>query len=161
VSRSDSQTRLGFDVGNMNDVPLQDCPAHDCSIVGPHRPNSMKGFERRVIKVVMGCHRDQSTIIPKHDSVCRPAKIDGTADDRLKYRLNVSCRAADHLEHVSGGGLLLERFTKFVEQPRVLDGDHGLGGEVLDQFDLLVGEAAYLLPIYANSTNKLIILQHR
>ena len=30
--------------------------------------------------------------------------------------------------------------AQLVEQPRVLDGDHGLGGEVLHQLDLLVGE---------------------
>ena len=38
-------------------------------------------------------------------------------------------------------------FAQLVEQPRVLDGDHGLGGEVLHQFDLLVGERADLLAI--------------
>jgi hypothetical protein len=36
------------------------------------------------------------------------------------------------LRHVGGGGLLLQRFAQFVEQARVLDGDDGLGGEVLD-----------------------------
>ena len=32
-----------------------------------------------------------------------------------------------------------KRFTQLVEQPRVLDGDHGLVGESLDQLNLLVG----------------------
>ena len=32
------------------------------------------------------------------------------------------------------------RFAQLVEQPRVLDGDDGLSGEVLHQLDLLVGE---------------------
>ena len=51
------------------------------------------------------------------------------------------------LEHVCGGGLLLQRFRKivgarlhFVEQPHVLDGDHGLVGEGGHQLDLLVVE---------------------
>ena len=35
------------------------------------------------------------------------------------------------LEHVRGGGLLLQRFTQFVEQPGVLDRDDGLLGEVV------------------------------
>ena len=30
--------------------------------------------------------------------------------------------------------------TKFVEQPRVLDSDHRLGGEILHQLDLLVSK---------------------
>ena len=33
-----------------------------------------------------------------------------------------------------------KRFAQFVEQPGVLDGDDGLGGEGRDQLDLLVGE---------------------
>ena len=34
-----------------------------------------------------------------------------------------------------------------LEQPRVLDGDDGLGGEVLNQLDLLVGERPHLLAV--------------
>ena len=52
-------------------------------------------------------------------------------DQRLQHRLQIEGRAADDLEHVGGGGLLLQRFAQLVEQPRVLDGDDGLGGEVL------------------------------
>ena len=37
--------------------------------------------------------------------------------------------------------------TQLVEQPRVLDGDHGLGGEVLNQLDLLIGERPHLLAV--------------
>ena len=33
--------------------------------------------------------------------------------------------------------------AQLVEQAGVLDGDDGLGGEVLDQLDLLVGERAH------------------
>ena len=48
------------------------------------------------------------------------------------------------LQHFARRGLLLQRLgeivgalAQFVEQPRVLDGDDGLRGEVLHQFDLL------------------------
>ncbi len=51
---------------------------------------------------------------------------------RLKYRL------ADHrancemtLKHVGGRGLLLQGFAQLVEQAGVLDGDDGLGSEIL------------------------------
>jgi hypothetical protein len=33
----------------------------------------------------------------------------------LEHRLQLTRRSADHLEHVGGGGLLLQRFTQFVE----------------------------------------------
>ena len=35
-------------------------------------------------------------------------------------------RTGDDLQYFRGGGLLLQRFTQLVEQPRVLDGDDGL-----------------------------------
>ena len=50
---------------------------------------------------------------------------------------------------------------KFVEQPRVLDGDDGLGGEVLHQRDLLVGERPNLLAVDDDSADQRIIFEHR
>ena len=54
------------------------------------------------------------------------------------------------MEHLRGGRLLLQRFGKLaralllrLEQPRVLDGDHRLVSEGLDQLDLLLGERPY------------------
>ena len=54
-------------------------------------------------------------------------------------------------EHLRGRGLLLQRLGELararlhlVEQPRVLDRDHGLVGEGLDQLDLLVGKGPHL-----------------
>src|SRR3974377_1279889 len=51
-------------------------------------------------------------------------------DQRIKNRLKVECRATNDLKHVCGGGLLLQRFPQFVQQPHVFDGDYRLGGEV-------------------------------
>ena len=49
-----------------------------------------------------------------------------------------SPRTTDYFQYVGCRGLLLQRFAQIVgalaqlvEQPRVLDGDHRLGGEVL------------------------------
>ena len=85
-----------------------------------------------------------------------------------RTRLQVGGGTADHLEHFARRGLLLEGFGKivgslaqFVEQPRVLDGDDGLRGEVLHQIDLLVGERPHLLPIHGNCTDEFTILEHR
>ena len=46
-----------------------------------------------------------------------------------------------------GCSLLLQRFAQFVEQPRVLDGDDRLRGEVLDELDLLFGKGPHFLTI--------------
>ena len=54
-----------------------------------------------------------------------------------------------------------KRFAQLVEQARVLDGDDGLGGEVLDQLDLLVGERPHLLAINGDGADQLVLLEHR
>ena len=76
-------------------------------------------------------------------------------DQRVEHRLQIERRAADDLEHVGGGGLLLQRFAQLVEQAGVLDGDDGLGGEVRDQLDLLVGERAHLLAVDGDGADQL------
>ena len=64
-----------------------------------------------------------------------------------KHRLQSVGERLMTLEHLAGRGLVLERLGQLararlhlLEQPRVLDGDHGLVGEGLEQLDLLVGE---------------------
>jgi hypothetical protein len=51
---------------------------------------------------------------------------------RVEHGLQIERRAADDLEHVCSGGLLLQRFARLVEQPGVLDGDDSLRREVSD-----------------------------
>ena len=50
---------------------------------------------------------------------------------RLEHRLEVATGRVDDAQHFGGRGLLLQRLAQLTEQPRVLDGDDGLGGEVL------------------------------
>src|SRR3974377_835904 len=45
--------------------------------------------------------------------------------------------------------------AQLIEQPRILDGDDGLCGEVLHQLDLLISEGQYLLTINRDSPNQL------
>jgi hypothetical protein len=79
----------------------------------------------------------------------------------FKHRPEIARRGADYLEHVGGGGLLLKRFTQFVKQPRILNGDDGLGRKVLHQLDLFVRERAHFLAIQRNGANQFSFLEHR
>src|SRR3974390_1367749 len=79
----------------------------------------------------------------------------------VEYRLQITRRRADYLQHVSRGSLLLERFSQFVEQSRIFNGDDGLAGKILYQFNLFVGEWAHFLAIYADDAYELVILKHR
>src|SRR5262249_28952351 len=90
----------------------------------------------------------------------RVAETGGGRDQCFEHRLKIESRTANHLEHVGGGGLLLERFAQFVEQPRVLDSDHRLRREILQQLDLLLGEGLNLLGIDTDSADQLILLEH-
>src|SRR5262245_1049507 len=71
--------------------------------------------------------------------------------DRLQNGLQVGRRAADDTEHVTRSGLVFERLYQLpfarllrLEQPGILDGDHGLVGEGFEQFDLSISERADL-----------------
>src|SRR5712691_6509598 len=48
-----------------------------------------------------------------------------------------------------------------MEQPRVFDGDHGLGGEIPQKLDLLVAKRADFLAINRKRANQLVVLEHR
>jgi len=52
----------------------------------------------------------------------------------------VEGRAADDLEHVGGGRLLLQRLAQLVEQASILDGNDCLPCEIADKLDLLFRE---------------------
>ena len=47
-------------------------------------------------------------------------------NERIEHGLQIERRAADDLEHVGCGGLLLQRFAQLIEQAGVLDGDDSL-----------------------------------
>ena len=69
-----------------------------------------------------------------------PAEPRCALDQNFENRLQIKRRSAYGLKNVGGRGLLLQGFKQLGEQSRILDGDDGLGGEVLQQFDLFFGE---------------------
>src|SRR5262249_11576354 len=102
-----------------------------------------------------------AALLTVNRSHVRVAQSDSRFDKRIKHPLQIEGRAADHFEHVGGGGLLLKRFAQLVEQACVLDGDNGLTGEVFDQLDLFVDERPYLLPVDTYDTNQIVLLEQR
>jgi len=75
------------------------------------------------------------------------AQTCGALNDSIQNGLNISRRLGDHPQDLAGSRLLLQRlceisvaFLQFLEQPHVLDGDHGLGCEGFEQFDLFIAE---------------------
>ena len=52
-------------------------------------------------------------------------------------------------------------FAQFAEQPRVLDGDHCLRGEIRHHSDLFVGEGTDFAARQGERTDQLVLLEHR
>ena len=58
-------------------------------------------------------------------------------------------------------GEIVGALAQFVEQPHVLDGDDGLGGEGLEQLDLLVGNGPHFRPRRRSRADRSVLLEHR
>ena len=91
----------------------------------------------------------------------------GAGDDGLQHRLEIE-RRADGAADITERGQLVHRASQVVrpslqfrEQPYVLDGDHGLIGERLEQIDLRVGERGGLGPNDVDSADRRAASQHR
>src|SRR5262249_2751837 len=99
-----------------------------CSPVSRDRPLDEIHRDRPV----MGSKNEPFALSQEQYRVECIAQPRGRLGQSLEHRLQIECRAADDLEHVSGGGLLLQRFAQLVEQARVLDGDDSLARKALD-----------------------------
>src|SRR5215510_13961808 len=81
--------------------------------------------------------RNHSTSFAKSQHhIINPTNPCSALDDSIKHRLHVCRRAADDAEHLSGGGLMLQRLAQFgvafldlLKQPHVLNRNDGLVGE--------------------------------
>src|SRR5262249_1092543 len=93
-------------------------------------------------------------LIPLAKSYCRLYQ-------RIEHSLQIESRAADDLEHVGSGGLLMEGLAKLVEQPSVFDGDDGLGSQIPYHPHLLVREGANFLTKNNDGSNEVTVLKHR
>ena len=82
----------------------------------------------------------------------RAGKLHRLGNDGLEHGLQVK-RGIDRLADLAQRAQLLNQLAKLVgslaqrgEEPRVLNGDHGLAGKARDQRDLLVGKGPNRLP---------------
>src|SRR5262249_38093212 len=111
--------------------------------------------------------KEDPIFLPSYHSEVGATKAASRFNERLQHRLEVESGAADDLEYVGGGGLLLQRFAQFLralaqflQKARIFDGDDGLIGEVRDQFDLFVRERADFLAEHIDCADQLIVLAH-
>ena len=82
-------------------------------------------------KSIMSAHPIQVALPHLDAAGIGRTKLRRQLDQRIEHSLQVEGRTTDDLQHVGGRGLLLQGFAQLTQQPRVLDGDNGLSGEVL------------------------------
>src|SRR5262249_26775202 len=119
---------IGQDVGDMNNFAFeQDAPRY-----GPTVDSSRVMFYEFGVFTRDSIARFEIvsfTLRSTYDYRVRLAQPSGRLNQRVEHCLEIEGRTTNDFQHVCGGGLLLERFAQLVEEPRVLDGDHGLRGE--------------------------------
>ena len=132
-------------VGDGDDARLEDAGAGAAAAVERPRLEEADALRRRRV----GGEGDVlDHVAARHRQVHRLAAEQAPAalDDRVEHRLRVGDRAADDAQDLGGRGLPLERLLGLVEQAHVLDRDHRLVGEGLEQLDLVLRERSGLAP---------------
>ena len=66
-------------------------------------------------------------------------------EHRVENRGEVAGRGIDDLQHLGGGGLLLQCLARLGNEPRILHRDDRLRREILDERDLFLGERPHFL----------------
>src|SRR2546422_9473880 len=120
-------------------------------VVGPCPPrrNISEGFQFT------------NRLYPARPAEIRVAEARRAFGDGFENWLQLKGRAADDLQHLAYGRLLLERLLRFIEQAGVLDRDSRLVGERFHQTDLICGERLRLHPRYADHPDHLVAAHHR
>jgi hypothetical protein len=96
-------------------------------------------------------------IVGQQDAVFDATETMRLLQYRVEHRREITRRRIDNLQHLSGGGLLLQRLARLGQEPRILHCDHRLCGEVFEQGDLLLGEGPYFLARYVDRAEESLI----
>src|SRR5262249_37930351 len=115
-----------------------------------------KGLRCAVQRSGMECF----SVVKKQMPELGLAQPDGVLEHCIENRFKLPGRRANDTQYVRCGCLLFQRLSQFIEQPRVLDGDDGLSGEILQQFNLLVGIRPNLLAVDHDGADYCIVLEH-
>src|ERR1700730_8199957 len=81
--------------------------------------------------------------------------------NRIEHRREVAGRRVDDLQDLRGRRLLLQGLSRLGDQPRILDRDHRLRREILQQRDLLVGEWPHFLAKCGDRAEHYVIFSKR
>src|SRR6185503_7995253 len=156
------------DVGHVDDAARQNGALRGAPAAWPARVRSTKRRGTFRVQVLESADVDELAVVSEDSAELGVAKTQRVGRDRFEDRLHIRWRAADDAQDLAGRGLLLQRFREVAiadfqlgEEAHVLDGDHRLIGERLQQLDLGVWKRLRHVPIHGNRSYWLSIAQHR
>src|SRR6516165_7677766 len=159
--------RVGQDIGDVNSFAFEQSASHDRAAAGLYRQSPEVLDKLGRVAVRLGTNQ-LSVFLAGDGGEVGAAKPGSRFDECLQNRFQIERRPADHLEHVGGGGLLLERFSEvarahlyLVEQPHVLDRDQRLVGESGDELDLPVRERLDVIALETDDGDHYAVAQQR
>src|SRR5262249_19766634 len=104
-------------------------------------------------------HQGHSVTLDKANGcVVGPTHPSRALSNGVEHRLDVGRRAGNNAKNLTRRSLLLQGLLKLVEQPHVLDRDHGLIGEGFKELDLNRGEWAHLGATCRECSNKFLLV---
>ena len=117
---------------------------------------------------VMGGEPELVAVHAEDRGVERLTQASGALCDHVEHRLDVSWRTTDHAEDLGSRRLLSEAVgqlmvasLQLLEQPHVLDRDHRLIGEGLDQGDLILRERMDLTTPQSSHAKQRVLAKER
>ncbi len=160
--------RIGDHVRDGDEPAFEDCPRRRAPAADGHGENLSHGRGAFLGEVGGRDERHVLAFDARDEDGGRAAQHERRRRDRVEHRLHVRLRAADDLQDVGRGGLLLERFGEVAvarlelgEQAHVLDGDDRLVGERLQERDLRVGKFSRDVAIHGDRADRLAVANHR
>jgi len=141
--------RVRQDVGNVDDHAVTNRPGSGCGrgVGDAPRIDASESVELGRARAIRRLRLHPLALQARDEPDLGVAELDRALRDDGEDRLEIGGGAADHLEDITGGRLLLQRLRQLAvallqlrEQAHVLDGDDGLVRERLKQGDLGVSE---------------------
>jgi hypothetical protein len=158
---------IGEDVGEVHHPVLEGGPPdHGAPAGADHVPPPVLGVLGA--GPVLRDEAEHRAVEPGDQRPLGPGQAGGVLDESLEHGLEVEGRAADRLEHFAGRRLLLQALGEvavanlaLLQQAGIVDGDHRLVGEALEELDPPVGERRRLASEYHDRPDGVAVPQHR
>ena len=155
--------RVASKIREIGNFAVKDGAAHVAAVIDRNRrlPQELGQFGR---DIRMPLHHQHVAFAKEQCADVSSTQFSRRAGERIHDSFEIERRPADDLQHVGGRGLLLQRFREIagarlhlVEQPHILDRDHRLVGEGLQQLHVMRDKRSRLDPRRADHADGFVI----